>query len=52
MSNAQILFAFGLVLLVLSFVPVFSDPYHLDMPCVDFWAWAKRELSELWSGER
>jgi len=52
MNVGNVLFAFAMLMLALSFIPVFSDPYHAGSGCVDFWTWASRELGELVSGER
>jgi hypothetical protein len=52
MSLGRALFAFGMLRLVLSFLPVFPDPYHEDAPCVDFWTWSWREIDELVKRER
>ena len=49
--NGKAIFAFSMLLLVLSFIPIFPDPYE-HTNGVDFRTWLKRELSELWSGER
>lgn len=36
----------------LSFLPVFTDPYHSQEEPVNFWTWAWREIDELIYGER
>lgn len=51
MDTGKALFAIGMFLLVLSFIPLLPDPYD-HMVNVDFWAWLDRELTEVWSGER
>ena len=44
-------FIIGLLLGILSMMPVFPDPYHHSQ-LVCFWVWLYRELDELISGEK
>ena len=51
MKVKDVAIAFFLVLLVVSILPLFEDPYF-HRSKVDFWTWLKRELVELKEGEK
>ena len=40
------------VVVGLSFVPLFPDPYHEKVEPVIFWEWLLKEFAELIGGER
>jgi hypothetical protein len=51
MKKRQIVIIVAIILLVLSFLPLFLDPYyHKERVC--FWTWVLREIDELQHGER
>ena len=47
----KFLFFLALGLIIMSFLPFWSDPYDHSL-AVDFWGWSKRELIEVVSGEK
>lgn len=47
----DIIFGIFLFLCIVSVFPWFLDPYFHKQR-VDFWVWLKREINELFTGER
>jgi len=40
-----------LIFVLVSFMPMFTDPFHQKLEKVSFWEWLGKEIWELWHGE-
>ena len=51
-NNVLLLLISAQLGIIISFSPIFTDPFHQETRGFTFWEWLSRELEELRTGER